>query len=84
MRDATVGGLQAGPMSAVVRRAAKRVAAAWREVVDPATGGAMFICPKCWPEAGAYWRSRPNARVRVLGTRPDWAQCAVCDPERMC
>ena len=82
MRDAGVGG--AGRVSAVVRRAAKRVAAAWREVVDPATGDALFICPKCWPEAGAYWRARPNARVRVLRTRPDWAQCAVCDPERSC
>lgn len=84
MRDASAGGTVAGPVSALVRRAAKRVAAAWREVVDPATGGAMFICPKCWPEAGAFWRSRPNARVRVLRARPDWAQCAVCDPERSC
>ena len=82
MRDARVGG--AGPMSVVVRRAARRVAAAWREVVDPATGGALFICPGCWPEAGAYWRARPNAGVRVLAARPEWAQCGVCDPERSC
>ena len=82
MRDARVGG--AGTVSAVVRRAARRAAAAWREVVDPATGGALFICPGCWPEAGAYWRARPNAGVRVLATRPDWAQCGVCDPERSC
>ena len=84
MRDASVGGAGTVPVSVVVRRAAKRVAAAWREVVDPATGGALFICPRCWPEAGAYWRSRPNAKVRVLATRPEWAQCAVCDPERSC
>ena len=84
MRDASVGGVPTGAVSVVVRRPAKRVVAAWREVVDPATGGAMFICPKCWPEAGAYWRSRPNARVRVLAARPDWAQCAACDPERLC
>lgn len=82
MRDASVGG--AGPVSVVVRRAARRVAAAWREVVDPATGGALFICPGCWPEAGAYWRARPNAGVRVLAAPPDWALCGVCDPERSC
>ena len=82
MRDATVGGAGTWPAPPVVRSTAKRVASAWREVVDPATGDAMFICPSCWPEAGAYWRSRPNARVRVLGARPDWAQCAVCDPDR--
>ena len=84
MRDASVGEVRARPVSVVSGRTAKRVAAVWREVVDPGTGGAMFICPKCWPEAGAYWRARPSAAVRVLGARPEWAQCAVCDPERMC
>ena len=84
MRDATVGGTGAPPAPAVVRRGAKRAASAWREVVEPATGRAMFICPRCWPEAGAYWRARPNATVRVLDNRPNWAQCAVCDPDRMC
>ncbi len=84
MRDATVGGGRAGPAPAIVRRAAKRADTAWREVVDPGTGGALFICPGCWPEAGEHWRARPNARVRLLGARPEWAQCAVCDPDRMC
>lgn len=84
MRDGGVGGAPARAVPVVVRRAAKRVAAAWREVVDPTTGGALFICPRCWPEAGAYWRARTSAKVRVLATRPDWAQCAACDPERSC
>ena len=84
MRDATVGGAGARPAPAVGGRPMRRVVPAWREVVDPATGGAMFICPTCWPEAGAFWLARPNAKVRVLGARPDWAQCAVCDPDRMC
>ena len=84
MSGGTVGGVRAAPVSVVVRRAATRHAAAWREVLDPATGSPMFICPKCWPEAGTYWRARPSARVRVHGAPPDWAQCAVCDPDRMC
>lgn len=84
MRDASVGGGRAKPVPAVVRGGAKRAGKAWREVVDPGTGGALFLCPGCWPEAGAYWRARPNAKVRVLATRPEWAQCAACDPDRMC
>ena len=84
MRDATVGGPRAGPVPVIVRRKPKRPDKAWREVVDPGTSDALFICPTCWPEAGAYWRSRPNASVRAFDARPDWAQCAVCDPDRMC
>ena len=84
MKDATDGAPRAGPVPVVVRPTPKRSDKAWREVVDPGTGGALFICPTCWPAAGAYWRSRPNATVRAFGARPDWAQCAVCDPDRMC
>ena len=84
MRDATVGGAQPRGAPPVVRRSETRRDGKWREVVDPGTGGAMFICPRCWPEAGAYWRVRPNAAVRVLGARPEWAQCAVCEPDGMC
>ena len=84
MNEGAVGGPRAGPAAVVVRREETRLDTAWREVVDPGTGGPMFICPKCWPEAGAYWRARPNATVRTVGVRPNWAQCAVCDPERMC
>lgn len=56
----------------------------WREVVHPGTVNPQFICPVCWPEVGAYWRSRPHATVRVHGGRPNWAFCAVCTPDRVC
>ena len=58
-------------------------AVGWR-VVDPESGDPVFVCPRCWPVVAEYWRRRANVTVRVVGTRPDWARCGVCDPERVC
>ena len=55
----------------------------WR-VADPEAGDPVFVCPWCWPEVAAYWQARPDATVRVVGPRPEWARCGVCDPERVC
>ena len=44
----------------------------------------MFVCPGCWPAVAAYWRDRTDATVRVVGPRPEWARCGICDPERAC
>ena len=58
--------------------AGKPDAAGWR-VVDP-----VFVCPGCWPAVASYWRDRTDATVRVVGPRPEWARCGICDPERAC
>jgi len=57
--------------------------AGWR-VADPEVGDPVFVCPSCWPAVAAYWRDRADATVRVVGRRPAWARCGVCDPERVC
>ena len=64
-------------------KAAKRRAAAWR-VADPEAGDPVFVCPSCWPAVAAYWRKRSDATVRVVGRRPAWVRCGVCDPEQVC
>lgn len=58
-------------------------AAPWR-AMDPEVGGLVVVCADCWPEVEAQVRGRSGVTVRVLGARPPWAQCAVCDPERVC
>ena len=64
------------------KRAGPRPAATvWREV-DAGTGAPVFVCPHCWPEMAA--RGLSGVEARVLDERPDWARCAVCDPERVC
>ena len=62
---------------------ARRDAAVWREV-DPESGDPVFICPRCWPDVAAEWRRRGDVTVRRLRPRPNWARCAVCDPEDVC
>ena len=57
--------------------------AGWR-VAEPEAGDPVFICPVCWPEVAAYWGERADATVRVVGRRPEWARCGICDPERVC
>ena len=57
--------------------------AGWR-VVDPEAAEPVVVCPLCWPLVAAYWLGRADATVRVLGPRPAWARCGVCDPERVC
>ena len=63
--------------------AGKPDGAGWR-VVDPEAGGPVFVCPGCWPAVASYWRDRTDATVRVVGPRPEWARCGICDPERAC
>lgn len=58
-------------------------AGGWR-VAEPEVGDPVFICPDCWPAVSAYWRERADATVRVVGRRPEWARCGICDPERVC
>lgn len=57
-------------------------AAPWREV-DAGAGGPVMVCPGCWPDIAAEVRSRCGGEVRVVGERPEWARCAVCDPEQV-
>ena len=64
-------------------RATNRPKAGWR-VAEPEAGDPVFICPGCWPAVAAYWQARPDAAVRVVGRRPEWARCGICDPERVC
>ena len=63
--------------------AAKSDGAGWR-VAEPEAGDPVFVCPSCWPQVAAYWQERPDAAVRVVGCRPEWARCGICDPERVC
>ena len=56
-------------------------AAAWR-ALEPELGDVAFICPGCWPELAR--QAGAGVTVRVLGQRPDWARCGMCDPEPMC
>ena len=58
-------------------------AAGWR-MVEFEAGDPAFICPGCWPAVAAYWWEWPDATVRVVGQRPEWARCGVCNPERVC
>ena len=67
----------------VGERAGKPDAAGWR-VADPEAGDPVFVCPGCWPAVASYWRDRTDATVRVVGPRPEWARCGICDPERAC
>ena len=46
-------------------------------------GRPVFICAGCWPAVAAYWWEWPDATVRVVGQRPEWARCGVCNPERV-
>lgn len=62
---------------------AKPDVAGWR-AADPEDGDPVFVCPWCWPAVAAYWRDRADATVRVVGRRPAWARCGLCDPERVC
>ena len=62
---------------------AKPDAAGWR-VADPEAGDPVCVCPSCWPAVAEYWRDRADTTVRVVGRRPAWARCGVCDPERVC
>ena len=55
----------------------------WREV-DACTGAPEIVCPACWPEMAVRLRDRPGVEVRLLDGRPEWARCAVCDPEPVC
>ncbi|MYN64898.1 MAG: hypothetical protein F4X11_07710 [Acidobacteria bacterium] len=57
--------------------------AGWR-VADPEAGDPVVVCPWCWQAVAEYWQARPDATVRVVGPRPEWARCGVCDPERVC
>ena len=57
--------------------------APWHEV-DTGAGAPVMVCPGCWPDVASEVRSRPGVEVRVLGERPEWVQCAVCDPEQVC
>ena len=65
------------------RAMAKPAAARWR-VAEPEAGDPVFVCPRCWPAVVSYWQERPDATVRVVGRRPEWARCGICDPERVC
>ena len=58
-------------------------AAGWR-VAEPEAGDPVFVCPACWPEVASHWRDRTDTTVRVLGRRPEWARCGICDPEPVC
>ena len=37
-------------------------------------GGPGVHWPGCWPAVAAYWWEWPDATVRVVGQRPDWAR----------
>ena len=69
--------------AAAEQRAPEPDGGGWR-VADPEAGGPVFVWPSCWPAVEEYWLARADATVRVLGPRPAWARCGVCDPERVC
>ncbi len=56
-------------------------AGAWR-VLEPEMGDLAVVCPGCWPEMARQVGA--DVTVRVLGQRPEWARCGMCDPERVC
>ncbi len=58
-------------------------AAPWREV-DAGTDAPVIVCSACWPQTAARLRGRRGVAVRLLDERPEWARCAVCDPEPVC
>ena len=83
MRDAAVGGT--GMTGARRRSCARARRAAMRSGARSwigARGDSLSICPGVPAGGRAYWRARPNARVRVLRARTDRAPGAVCEPER--
>ena len=69
MTDASVG--VAGLVSVVVRRAARRVAAAWREVVDPVRCSRATLERRV--KAGVF----PVAPIQGVDSRPRWSRVAV-------
>ena len=66
---------------APARESAPGEAAAWR-ALEPEMGDLAFVCPGCWPEMARQIGA--DVTVRVLGQRPEWARCGMCDPERVC
>ena len=55
----------------------------WREV-DTGAGAPVIVCHACWPQTAERLRGQSGVEVRVLYERPEWARCAVCDPEQVC
>ena len=42
----------------------------------------LVVCPACWLHVvRALLRTRRSVVAHVLGARPDWARCGVCDPD---
>ncbi len=83
------GPLQARPsgeeaVSEPFEGAGQRLAAAPGREVETDAGGPVIVCPGCWPDVEARMRGGSGVEVRVLGERPEWARCAVCDPEQVC
>ena len=70
-------------MSATRGGTTAKPSAGWR-AVDLASGGLVYVCPRCWPDVAAEWRRRRGGTVRRLAARPRWARCGVCDPEDVC
>ena len=53
----------------------------WR-LLDEEGGNPLVVCPACWLHVvRALLRTRPRVVAHVLGARPDWARCGVCDPD---
>ena len=87
IRSGGAGETEANVVNAAAARGGqavnRRQAGGWR-VAEPEAGDPVFICPGCWPAVAAYWQAKPDATVRVVGRRPEWARCGICDPERVC
>ena len=61
-------------------RAAER-GGVWR-LLDQETGNPLVVCPNCWSDVViALLRTRVSVVAQVLGVRPEWARCGVCDPD---
>ena len=61
-------------------RAAER-GGVWR-LLDEDMGNPLVVCPTCWPDVViALLRTRLSVVAQVLGVRPEWARCGVCDPD---
>ena len=53
----------------------------WR-LLDEEGGNPLVVCPACWLHVvSALLRTRQSVIAHVLGARPDWARCGVCDPD---
>ena len=62
-------------------RAAAESGGIWR-LLDEEGGNPLVVCPACWLHVvTALLRTRPRVVAHVLGARPDWARCGVCDPD---